>query len=152
VNGQAEGSAVSESGWRSIKDFDAFQELERLSDEVWSHVAAWAPIARDTVGKQSIRAIDSVGANLVEGDGRYHHRDTLQFNYIARGSLKEAAYWLRRAEARELISAEAAADLSRRCETIRRWINKLISQRREWMSQVREEPAPYDASSDAHDT
>ena len=29
----------------------------------------WVPLARDTVGKQLIRAADSIGANLAEGVG-----------------------------------------------------------------------------------
>ena len=30
----------------------------------------WVPLARDTVGKQLIRAADSIGANIAEGVGQ----------------------------------------------------------------------------------
>lgn len=131
------------SAWQSIEDFDIFRDLERLCDEVWELVTPWQPLARDTIGKQLVRACDSVGANLAEADGRYHHKDKLNHYYIARGSLKEVRYWLRRAVARGFLSSSQSDSLDQRLERTRRWINSLISQRRKWIDEVREEPAEY---------
>ena len=47
-----------------------YQLSEILADQVWSIVAKWNVLARDTVGKQLIRAADSIGANIAEGSGR----------------------------------------------------------------------------------
>lgn len=128
--------------WQSIEEFQAFKELERLSDEVWDLVAAWNPLAKDTLGKQLVRAMDSVGANLVEGDGRYTVKEKVHYCYIARGSLKEAGYWMRRAQQRHLVKESQAEPLIERMERMHRWINTLIRKRREWM-EVREDTEEY---------
>ncbi len=135
-------------GWRSIEDFEMFEQLERLSDEIWDVVLTWHSLAQDTVGKQLIRAADSIGANLVEGDGRYSIKDKLQFCYIARGSLKETRRWLQRARARRLLTPEQAENYINRANAGLRWLNTIISQRRQWTSQVREEPTEYKTSSE----
>jgi four helix bundle protein len=129
--------------WQSIEDFDVFKELERLSDEVWVVVTGWKTLAQQTIGQQLVRACDSIGANLTEGDGRYHHKETLNFYYIARASLKETRYWLRRAGSRSLLDGAWLEVAERRLENIRRWINTLISYRRKWISEVREEGPGY---------
>jgi four helix bundle protein len=90
-----------------------------------------------------VRACDSIGANLVEGDGRCHHKETLNFFYIARGSAKETRYWLKRARARRLISQEDADRLDLQIERIRRWINAMIGERRRWLGQVKEDRVEY---------
>jgi four helix bundle protein len=46
-------------------------------------------------GDQFIRAIDSIGANIAEGYGRYYYLDTVRFLYNARGSLIESKFWLK---------------------------------------------------------
>jgi four helix bundle protein len=89
-----------------------FQELtvylvaEQLCDLVWDIVRGWEPIARDTVGKQLIRAADSIGANIAEGTGRGSFADNKRFVRIARGSLYETKHWLRRAFRRRLLTQE----------------------------------------------
>jgi four helix bundle protein len=44
-----------------------YQLAEKLADEAWDIVVGWNTFAQDTVGKQLVRAADSVGANLAEG-------------------------------------------------------------------------------------
>jgi four helix bundle protein len=135
-------------GWQSIENFEMFEQLERLSDEIWDVVLTWHSLAQDTVGKQLIRAADSIGANLVEGDGRYSFKDKLHFCYIARGSLKETRRWLQRARVRRLLTPEQAENYINRADSGLRWLNTIISQRRQWASQVREEPAEYKTSNE----
>jgi four helix bundle protein len=136
--------------WKSLEGFSTYQALERFCDEVWDVVTAWKPIAQETVGRQLIRAADSIGANLIEGEGRYHHKEKLNFCYIARGSLKETNFWLRRAKARGLIEAEQATNYLHLCTKIGHWINSLISQRRQWLQtpsadlqQIKEDEEEY---------
>ena len=81
-----------------------YQLSEKLADAVWDIVGTWRPFARDTVGKQLVRAADSIGANLAEGVGRGTFPDTRRFVRIARGSLHETQHWLRRAYRRKLLT------------------------------------------------
>ena len=80
-----------------------YQLSEDLADQVWSIVVKWNVLARDTVGKQLIRAADSIGANIAEGTGRGTFVDNRRFVRIARGSLNETQHWLRRAYKRQLL-------------------------------------------------
>lgn len=60
----------------NFENLRVYQLAEQLSDEIWSIVCAWNNLAKDTVGKQIIRAADSIGANIAEGSGRGTALDT----------------------------------------------------------------------------
>jgi four helix bundle protein len=66
-------------------------------------VERWANFARDTIGKQIVRAADSIGANIAEGTGRGTPKDNCRFIQVARGSLYETTHFLRRAYTRGLL-------------------------------------------------
>jgi four helix bundle protein len=51
-------------------------------------------VSVEIVAKQLIRAVSSIGANIVEGYGRNNPREFRQFLGIARGSSFETEYWL----------------------------------------------------------
>jgi four helix bundle protein len=84
---------------------------ERLADQVWHVVARWDGFARDTVGKQLVRAADSIGANIAEGSGRGSSTDYRRFLRMSRGSLYETLHWLRRAYTRKLVTATQTKEL-----------------------------------------
>jgi four helix bundle protein len=54
-----------------FENLAVYQLAERLSDEVWSIVMRWGELPRNTVGKQLLRAADSIGANIAEGEGSW---------------------------------------------------------------------------------
>jgi four helix bundle protein len=83
-----------------------YQLSERLADLIWEIVLEWNVFARDTVGKQLVRAADSVGANISEGTGRGTYVDNRRFVRTARGSLNETKHWLRRAFKRNLLTTK----------------------------------------------
>jgi four helix bundle protein len=58
------------------------------------------------VGKQLVKAIDSVAANLSEGFGRYFYKENRQFCYYSRGSLFETKTWIKKAFNRNLLLEE----------------------------------------------
>ena len=80
-----------------------YQLSEILADEVWIIVTNWKYFEKETVGKQLVKAADSIGANISEGTGRGSFQDNRRFVKIARGSLNETQHWLRRAYKRDLL-------------------------------------------------
>lgn len=95
------GTLVAKSNFENLQ---VFRLAEQLSDQIWAIVRGWDAFERDTVGKQMVRSADSIGANIAEGSGRGSFQDNRRFVKIARGSLQETRYWLRRAFARGLLA------------------------------------------------
>jgi four helix bundle protein len=93
------------------EDLEVYRLSERLADAVWDLASQWKLFARDTVGRQLVRAADSVGANIAEGSGRGTYKDNAHFARVARGSLNETRHFLRRGYQRRLITREQTRDL-----------------------------------------
>jgi four helix bundle protein len=91
-------------GYVPFEKLRIYRLSEKLTDEIWKIVLGWDNFARDTLGKQLVRAADSIGANIAEGCGRGTYLDNRRFVHIARGSLNETRHWLRRAFRRGLLS------------------------------------------------
>ena len=88
----------------AFERLEVYQLSERLADAIWDMALEWHPFAKDTVGKQLVRAADSVGANIAEGYGRGTGADNRRFVPTARGSLNETQHFLRRAFRRKLMT------------------------------------------------
>ncbi|MGA2069305.1 MAG: four helix bundle protein [Thermoguttaceae bacterium] len=95
----------------NFENLRVYQLAEEVADRVWQFVLRWDHFARDTVGKQIVRAADSIGANIAEGAGRGSFQDNRRFVRIVRGSHNELRHWLRRAYRRRLLSEEDTAAL-----------------------------------------
>lgn len=91
---------------KGFEELRVYQLAEEVADAIWDLAVEWEPFAKDTVGKQAVRAADSIGANIAEGSGRGTYQDNRRFVRIARGSLYETRHWLRRAFRRRLLSDE----------------------------------------------
>ena len=87
-----------------LEELRVYQSSMDLSEKIWDVVIKWDYFAKDTIGKQLVRSIDSVAANLSEGFGRFFYKETKQFGYYSRGSLSETKTWLTKAYNRKLIS------------------------------------------------
>ena len=86
-----------------LEELQVYQLSMKLGEEVWNIVIKWDFFAKDTIGKQVVRSVDSVAANLSEGFGRYHYNEEKHFAYYSRGSLFETKTWLTKAFNRKLI-------------------------------------------------
>lgn len=95
----------------NFENLRVYQLAENLADEIWDVVEPWKNFAKDTVGKQIVRAADSIGANIAEGDGRGTYPENRRFVRVARGSLNETRHWLRRAFKRRLLKQEQVVRL-----------------------------------------
>lgn len=89
-----------------FQDSRVYQSSEKLADKIGNIVEKWNYIAIDTVGKQILRAVDIIGANIAEGTGRGTYQDNRRFVRMARGSLNETQHWLRRAYNRKPLTSE----------------------------------------------
>src|SRR6187200_679035 len=96
---------------RGFENLHVYQLSERLSDAMWDLVIQWDEFARNTVGRQIVRAADSVSANIAEGTGRGTFKDNRHFARVGRGSLNETRHFLRRAFRRKLLTEEQIEQL-----------------------------------------
>ena len=87
----------------------------------------WNNLATDTMGKQLIRSVDSIGANIAEGEGRGTHADNKRFVRIARGSLQETQHRLRRAYKRNLLTADQIEELKPLIDQLAPSLNAYLS-------------------------
>ncbi len=94
-----------------IDDLRVYQLAMQLAERIWDIVIRWDSFARYSIGKQYTEAADSVGANISEGFGRFHFRDSKNFLYYSRGSLFETRTWTIKAHNRKLISDEEYNEL-----------------------------------------
>jgi four helix bundle protein len=110
----------------ALNDLEIYREAMGIGEEIWSIVTRWDFFAKDTVGKQIVRAADSVAANLAEGYGRFHYKENQKFCYYSRGSAEETQTWLEKAARRDLVERESARTLYDRIETLKKRINAYI--------------------------
>jgi four helix bundle protein len=94
-----------------FENLRVYQLSEQIADVIWDLVMEWDFFAKETVGRQLVRAADSVGANIAEGDGRGSYADSRRFVRTARGSLNETKHFLRRAYRRKLLKESAVNSL-----------------------------------------
>lgn len=87
-----------------LEELRVYQSSMDLGEKTWNIVIKWDYFAKDTVGKQLVKAMDSVAANLSEGFGRFFYKEKKQFGYYSRGSLYEIKTFLIKAYNRKLIS------------------------------------------------
>ncbi len=95
-----------------IEDLRVYQLAMQLAEKIWNIVIKWAAFEKYSLGKQYTEAADSIGANISEGFGRFHFKDSKNFLYYSRGSLYETRTWTIKAHNRKLITPEEFTELS----------------------------------------
>jgi four helix bundle protein len=95
----------------------AYELAAALGDDLQRYVMRWPSWERWTLGRQLVRAADSIGANIAEASGRATDADRRHFFVVARGSLYETEHWLARAEARGL-TADGTTQLEELAKTL----------------------------------
>jgi four helix bundle protein len=110
----------------SLEDLKVYNLSMELGESVWSMVDQWNYYQKDTIGKQLVKAADSVAANLSEGYGRYHFKENKNFSYYSRGSLYETKTWLTKAHNRKLIPDADFRKLLLTIELISKMLNSYI--------------------------
>ena len=90
----------------TLEKLEVYNIAEEFSDRIWNIVVEWDYFKKDTIGKQLVRAADSISANIAEGYGRYFYKESKQFYFYSRGSIQETKSWLSKCLRRKIISSE----------------------------------------------
>jgi four helix bundle protein len=131
-----------------LEDLRIYKQALDLGEKIWTLVIKWNNLAIDTIGKQLIKSSDSISANISEGFGRYHIRETRNFCYIARGSLFETKTWLTKAFNRELIPLNIYEELVKDLKDLGIKLNNYIRTiSKNLPDQVKEDTIPYGLTS-----
>jgi len=117
---------LTDKKFLQLSDIEAYQTAYSLSNYTWDIVTKWDYFAKDTVGKQFVRAVDSISANIAEGFGRYGKKDKICFYRYSYGSTKESLDWNQKAKFRGLISQKEYQFISEKLTELPRSINYLI--------------------------
>ena len=118
---------MSDKKYLQLNDLDAYKVAFHLSNYVWDIIFTWDYFAKDTIGKQFMRAIDSVSANIAEGFGRYTKKEKIQFYRYSYGSVKESLDWNEKAWKRKLLTKEQYDHIFKDLQKIPRELNALIN-------------------------
>jgi len=110
----------------NIFEMEVYKLSMEIGEKVYAIVRTWDFFEKDTTGKQLVKAVDSVAANLSEGFGRYHIKDKVNFGYYSRGSLYETRTWLEKARNRDLINQEKFNELKEKINITGRLLNGYI--------------------------
>ena len=130
----------------NLEELDVYQMSMEIGERVWTIVSGWDYFARDTVGKQLVKAADSMAANLSEGFGRFYYKENKQFGYYSRGSLYETKTWVKKAHSRQLVDDAAYDSLRRSLESLAVRLNNYLRSIGTGATAVREECLEYEIS------
>lgn len=89
-----------------LEDLEIYKISMEIGDLIYDLVSGWNHFDKDTLGKQIVKAADSIGLNISEGYGRFYYKENKNFCYYSRGSAKETYSALEKALKRKLITPE----------------------------------------------
>ena len=110
-----------------LNDIDAYKIAFRLSNYIWDIVIKWEYFAKDTVGRQFARSVDSISANIAEGFGRHSKKDKIKFYRYSQGSMNESLDWNEKSKVRKLITEEEYEHIFKELQKLPKVINQLIN-------------------------
>jgi len=110
----------------TLENLEVYNLAEEFSDEVWTIVAGWNAFLKDTIGKQIVRACDSISAIIAEGYGRYYYKESKQFYFYSRGSIQKTKSLLSKCNRRKIVKEQKCIELLQRAEVIMIKLNAYI--------------------------
>ena len=114
--------------FNNIEDLEVHNRAFALSDNIWTEVNKWKDFfAKDTIGKQLVRAADSIDANIAEGYGRFHFKENKNFCYYSRGSLLETKGFVKKCKNRGLMSSTKSDELLSELDQMHKMLNAYIT-------------------------
>ena len=79
---------------KDLINLEVYKIALELSSKAWLIFQKIGKNLQFSIGNQFLNSTDSIGANIAEGFGRFHYKDSLKFYYNARGSLFETKHWI----------------------------------------------------------
>jgi four helix bundle protein len=114
---------------QGFRNLQAWQRSKALAVAIY-RLTESTPFSRDfPLRDQMRRAAISVCSNLAEGDARQTDRESIQFFFIAKGSLAELSAQLDVAQAVHHLEAADITRLTAECEEIAGMIRGIIKHR-----------------------
>ncbi len=111
-----------------LRDLEVYKLSRKLSCVAWSIFFRMSIEDKKLMGNQFLTSVDSIGANIAEGYGRYYYLDKVRFYYNARGSLFESfIHWLELLGEREKISKTEYDSLSATAQILLIKLNNFIN-------------------------
>ncbi len=110
----------------TLEKLEVYNLAEDFSDKIWNIVITWKIFERDTIGKQMVRAADSISANIAEGYGRYFYKESKQFYFYSRGSIQETKAWLSKCKRRSIIPSSYCDELTAFADRLLIMLNAFI--------------------------
>jgi len=112
---------------RSFQDLEVYQLSIELAKSIYSVIADFPKSEKFALTDQLIRAVNSIGANIAEGFGRYHTKDFVRFLYNSRGSLAETHHHLIMAKELKYLRDKEFVNLEKEIKTLSVKLNNLIT-------------------------
>jgi four helix bundle protein len=109
-----------------LNDIETYRIAFKLSNHVWDIVLKWDYFSKDTIGKQFVKAVDFISANIAEGFGRYFKKDKVKFFRYGVGSLYEYLDWNEKSHVRKILSEEEYSTIFSELIKLPKAINSLI--------------------------
>jgi four helix bundle protein len=109
-----------------LNDVNAYKIAFNLANYVWVIVLQWNYFAQDTIGKQFVKAVDSIAANIAEGFGRYTKKEKVQFYRYGYGSVTESLNWNEMSKQRKLLTAKQYEHIFSELKKLPREVHHLI--------------------------
>lgn len=109
-----------------IDDLKVYVLAMEVAEKIHLEIQKWDKLSKDTIGKQLMRSVDSVAANISEGHGRFHYKQNKLFCYYSRGSLSETYTWITKAKNRNLISEDNYKSLKQEMTVLSVKLNNYI--------------------------
>ncbi len=111
----------------NLNDLEVYKIAKEISYDAWDIYKNFDWRIKKIMGDQFISSIDSIGANIAEGFGRFHYLDRNKFNYNARGSLIESMHWLNLIKERSFINDNTHSNLDQKLKQLSVKLNNFIT-------------------------
>ncbi len=108
-------------------DLDVWKEARKLVRLVYEHITDFPKNEIFGLQSQIKRAVISIPSNIAEGSGRNHRKDSLQFFFIARGSIYELETQIYLSFDLNFITEKQLEDLLNQIEIVRKLLSGFIN-------------------------